>query len=55
MMMSRSVIIAVVMAAAKTAPHRICTYFREHNKFQNPLLPDTCWSQYLFYVWKGFA
>ena len=26
---------------------------REHYKFQNPLLPETCWSQYLFYVWKG--
>ena len=22
-------------------------------KFQDPLLPDASWSQYLFYVWKG--
>ena len=37
--------------------HRDFAYsdVREHYKFQNPLLPDTCWSQYLFYVWKGFA
>ena len=28
--------------------------FRERYKLQNPVLPDTCWSQYLFYVGKGF-
>ena len=22
---------------------------------KSPILPDTCWSQYFFYVWKGFA
>ena len=27
----------------------------EHYKFQNPLLPDTCGPQYLFYVRKGLA
>ena len=29
--------------------------FAEHYMFQNPPLPDTCWSQYLFYVWRSFA
>ena len=31
------------------------THLVEHYKFQNPLSPETCWSQYFFYVWKGFA
>ena len=27
----------------------------QKTKFQDPILPDTYWSQYFFHVWKGFA
>ena len=33
----------------------IYIYISEHHQFRNPLLPDTCWSRYLFLCLEGLC